>query len=625
MSWSPVLPDVLRWRDSCNVYAVLGEESALIVDAGTGAWLDDANQLPVPPGALALTHFFRDHSAGAARAAQMEIPVYVPEGEQAIFADAAEHFRRRLTYMIYDNIWDLFAPVESIPVEGLLRDYERIQLAGIELRVVPLPGATPTQVGLLLRTPQSGRLVAFCGETIHSPGRVPRIAPLQYDYCDSSGSVNVSISADHLARLDPELLLPSLGEPIEEAPAQALQTLRENLRAYCWNRPTELIALEQVGKDRVQQLSASVWRSTQSQATSHFIVGPSGRALVIDYGYSHIAAAYVLQSEVGWLMPTYPFPEARRPLLHSLDALREQAGVEELAAVIPTHFHDDHTCGIPLLQRLFDVPCWVPESFARLLADPAGHRFPCNWPRPTRVDRVLPLDETLVWDGIEFHFAPMSGHTRFSALIGWEVDGVRYAHTGDQYFPQRDGETWCEPAFGPTFVYRNGAFLDSYRRSAEWVTAFRPDVVVSGHWDPLQTDDRYFEQLAEFGREYERRHLDATAIGAEQPHFGLDGMAGWIWPYRTHLPEPGPIELEVTIRNPLPHEAMLRLALSGPESWVGSTAQVRVAGRAEATVPLTITPSGPCRRQPVVVELHADGRPFGQVLEALVTIGGASF
>ena len=103
MSWRQVLPDVLVWEDSCNVYAVVGPEGTLIVDAGTGQWLDGIADLPQPPVALVCTHFFRDHSAGAVRAARAGIPVYVPEGEQAIFRDPAQHFRERDTYIIYDN------------------------------------------------------------------------------------------------------------------------------------------------------------------------------------------------------------------------------------------------------------------------------------------------------------------------------------------------------------------------------------------------------------------------------------------------------------------------------------------------------------------------------------------
>ncbi len=618
--WTTVLPDVLRWRDSCNVYAVLGDTGALIVDAGSGEWLDGAGELPVPPAALVLTHYFRDHAAGASAAARAGIPVHVPEGERAICADPHEHFRRRSTAIVYDNVWDLYAPAEPIPIAGVLRDYERIELAGIELDVVPLPGATPTQAGFVLRTPRSGRLVAFCGETIHSPGRVPRIAPLQYDYLDAIGTVDVAASAHELRRREPEVLLPSLGEPIAERVDEALAELHAGLRAFCADRDCELRAIDAIGTDAVARCSDSVWHSTRAGAASHFVVGRSGRALAFDYGYRSFLGPW----EWSEVVPSYALPERRRPLLHSLDALREQAGVEQLAAVVPTHFHDDHVAGIPLLQRLHDVPCWAPENFARLLADPLGHRFPCNWQQPIRVERALSFDEPLEWDGIRFHLAPMSGHTRFSALIGWEVDGIRYAHVGDQLIPssaELPPHAWSEPAFTPTYVYRNGAFLDSYRRSAEWIAAFRPDVVLTGHTVPIATDASYFAHVAEHARSYERRHRRVAALGDEEAHFGLDGMTGWIWPYHAHAAGPRPIELEVTVRNPLPAEAELRLGLSGPDGWQGSTAVVRAPAREEVTTRMTIVPDGPCRRRPVVVELHADGRPFGQVLEALVSVG----
>jgi glyoxylase-like metal-dependent hydrolase (beta-lactamase superfamily II) len=622
---------VLRWRDSCNVYAVLGEESALIIDAGSGAWLEGLSQLPVPVSALAVTHYLRDHAAGAAAAANAGIPVYVPEGELAIFTDAEQHFRRRETYLMYDNIWDLFAPISSIPVSGVLRDYEQLTLAGIELQVVPLPGATPTQVGLLLHGPRSGARVAFCAETIHSPGRVPRLAPLQYNYAGLPGAVNVAFSADLLRRLDVELLLPSLGDPIEHGLGDALQELHQNLIAHAWDRDVERAALEVVGHDRVEKVAERLWRSTQANAASHFLIGRSGRALVIDYGYWHVSGSGTFDlalTDFPALMPQYPFPERRRALLHSLEALREQAGVEELAAVIPTHYHDDHVCGIPLLQGAGETQCWAPANFAELLTRPAAHRFPCNWPHPIRVDRVLPLDEQFDWEGIRFHIAPMSGHTRFSALLGWESDGVRFLHAGDQYAPltpERAPRDWPSPGFATHYVYSNGAFLHSYRDSAAWIAAFRPDVVVSGHWAPVHTDDAYFDRLSEYGREYEQRHRRVMALDDDTPHFGLDSMAGWIWPYRVHVPEPETLWFEVTVRNPLPVASTLRLGLSGPPEWQGSTAEVAAGPREEATARMSVTPTAPCRRQAVAVELHVGERPFGQMLEALVTVGGASF
>jgi glyoxylase-like metal-dependent hydrolase (beta-lactamase superfamily II) len=620
MGWSELLPDVLRWRDSCNVYAVLGDGGALIVDAGSGAWLADGlAQLPVPARALVLTHYFRDHAGGAAAVARAGIPVYAPEGEEAIVRDPREHFRRRSTSIVYDNIWDLYAPVEPTPLTGVLRDYERTKLAGIELQVLPLPGATITQVGVALLTPRSGRLVAFCGETIHSPGRLPRIAPLQYDYNDLLGAVNVAFSIEQLLALDADVLLPSLGEPIAEDPGGALRLLRTNLVAHVQDRPIERTALERVGRDAVEQVGAGVWRSTQSRASAHFVVGRSGRGLALDYGYWHPLGDGSLDPVV---VSAYSLPERRRALLHSLEPLRAAAGVSAIDAVIPTHYHDDHVCGIPLLQRLLGVECWAPESFAQLLAEPAASRFPCTWPQPIRVDRTLALDAPLEWDGIRFHFGAMSGHTRFSALIGWELDGVRYVHVGDQYAPIRAGASAPVTDMELTYVYANGAFLDSYRRSAEWVTAFRPDVILSGHSDPLKPDAAYFERLAEYGREFEAGHRRVTALEPDEAHFGLDAMAGWLWPYHARRAEPGPITFKVTVRNPLPRNATLELCLAGPDGWRGSSASVAAPARGEVVATMTVEATSACRRQPVTVELRADGRPFGQVIEALVTVDG---
>ena len=50
-----------------------------------------------------------------------------------------------------------------------------------------------------------------------------------------------------------------------------------------------------------------------------------------------------------------------------------------------------------------------------------------------------------------------------------------------------------------------------------------------------------------------------------------------------------------------------------------------VPARAEAACDLAITPTGPCRRQPFAAELSVEGQPFGQIAEALVSIGSLLF
>ncbi len=224
--WRPVLADVEVYEDSCNVYAVTGGEGTVFVNAGSGGWLDAIPERFRPPCTMLCTHYFRDHSAGAARAARKGMTVYAPEGEVAIFADPVQHFRARQSYIVYDNIWDWFAPIEPADARPA-RDYDTIDAAGIKIAVVPLPGVTPHHCGYQLTTPRSKRLVVFSGEAIHSRGRVARVAPFQYDYNDLGGAVNAYFSASELRRRNGEVLMPSLGAPLAQDVDGALAALQE--------------------------------------------------------------------------------------------------------------------------------------------------------------------------------------------------------------------------------------------------------------------------------------------------------------------------------------------------------------------------------------------------------------
>ena len=61
-------------------------------------------------------------------------------------------------------------------------------------------------------------------------------------------------------------------------------------------------------------------------------------------------------------------------------------------------------------------------------------------------------------------------------------------------------------------------------------------------------------------------------LGDDEPHFNLDSWGGWIWPYRTTLPQPATVTVTVTVRNPLPRQALLTVKLAGPHGWIGSSA-----------------------------------------------------
>jgi len=360
------------------------------------------------------------------------------------------------------------------------------------------------------------------------------------------------------------------------------------------------------------------------------VVGPSGSALALDYGY---------HAQRWW--NGYPFDTYRaRVLAHTLEALRAEAGIERIDVVIPSHYHDDHVAGIPILQRTQGTECWAHEGFADLLEHPDGHQFPCDNPIPTRVDRRLRDGEAISWEGIEFRFEASSGHTRFQNLIGFEIDDLRYAHTGDQYgfIPKSSFQThtvepvkgdaisdWAAVTHQENHVYRGGAHLDSFAHSGAWLKAQRPDIVLSGHWAPFRADEAFYDIIDERTRIYEDVHRRAMPLAATDVHFDVDSWGGWLWPYRLHLADGETTSVRATVRNPLPHAATLDVHLVGPEGWVGGAATLTAAPRAEVSCELTMTVAGECRRVPIALELVADGRPFGQVTEALVTVGGSAW
>lgn len=610
MKWQTVLDDVWLWRDSCNVYAVRGPEGMVIVNAGTGAWREHVGELPARPAALLLTHYFRDHAAGAIG---IDIPVYCAEYDREILTDPQQHFRERETYIIYDNLWDLFAPIEPIDVAGVMLDYATTPLAGLAVEAVPLPGATLSHTGYAVTL--GGKSVVFCGEAIHSPGKLPRVAPLQYNYNDLPGAINSYQSAHTLRERGPDVLLPSLGEPMLQNTDEALSSLMTNVKYMCEWRMDADVQFAAVHNDGLIKLTDHVWRSSNSNSHCHFIISESGKAMAIDYGYSWHNTGF----------QAYSRPARRRALLHGLAALKQRFGIDRVDMVLVSHFHDDHVAGIPVLQRLFGTECWAAENFADLLEQPEAHCFPCTWPKPITVHKHLPLDEPAQWEQYTFHLAPMSGHTRFASLIGFEADGKRFAHTGDQYMYQVDDNQFYNRPDRHNYVYRNGALLDGYQQSGEWMLKWRPDVVISGHWPTTYTNDKFYEYIESYTDYYEQMHQRNMPLADDDTHFNVDSWGGWIWPYRTVIDEPKPVTVTVTVRNPYPRDAQIEVALVGPAGWVGTNTSLTAAARQDVSCELTITPNAPCRRQPFVVELKADGQPFGQVAEALITVGHRAF
>lgn len=492
--WSLVEKDVYRLQDSCNVYAVRGPAGAwLIINAGTSRPAANLHALGnVNEATVLVTHHFRDHTAGAAEFQRHGARVAAPWFEREHLSGRQPAMRDKQIAFLYDLAWDHYAPIQPLAVDRWMMDYSTEMVAGLSVETIPTPAVTMGAVTYLVTLPNSRR-VAFVGELMCAPGRVARVAPLQYNYNDLTGLENVLFSWDRVAAAKPDLILPSLGEPFESEPGVRTKWL-ENVTRFEAVHPGIAERIRKPSRIVLEEVSPRLYRADGVSAETHYVVSRSGRVLALDYGYD-VATVRFPGRLASW---------TRRPLLHSIAELREKAGLDRIDAVLPTHYHDDHIVGVSLLQRLFGTELWAAENFADLLERPQDFDRPCLWPEPLRVTRRLPLGRPFQWEDVTITLHPMSGHTEYSALIFMEIDGHRIAHTGDQLFffdpatsqltsPDRGGVL-------ANHVYRNGCSLDGFVDCIQRLRAFDPELILSGHHRPYRPTAALWDRLSKIGR-----------------------------------------------------------------------------------------------------------------------------
>ncbi|MFL5926298.1 MAG: MBL fold metallo-hydrolase [Gaiellaceae bacterium] len=132
-------------------------------------------------------------------------------------------------------------------------------------------------------------------------------------------------------------------------------------------------------ESRIEEVSDHLL--TVRATVAHFhVLHVDGKALFFDFGFGRFEH----------------FQAGFRFVEHSLAELRERYGIEDVEVVVPTHYHDDHVCGIPFLQSRFGSEVWAYDGFAHLLERPKAYRVPCLYSEPISVTRR-------VRDGEEIH------------------------------------------------------------------------------------------------------------------------------------------------------------------------------------------------------------------------------
>ncbi|HJS18973.1 MAG TPA: MBL fold metallo-hydrolase, partial [Anaerolineales bacterium] len=406
-----------------------------------------------------------------------------------------------------------------------------------------------------------------------------------------------------------DLLLPSHGDPMYE-PGRAMALLSDRFWALLRGRHQNprLYQLRErpyqpvlpAGEGCEGKGTPHLLAHRASMANSYVLLSDSGKALFIDFGYDFITG-----------IPAGSDRTSRRPWLYTLPALKTQFGVQRIDVVLLTHFHDDHVAGCNLLRCVEGTQVWAAENFADILENPTRYDLPCLWYDPIPVDRRLPLSQPFSWEEYTLTVHPQPGHARYAVAVEFEVDGLRFLATGDQYEGD-DGLAW-------NYVYQNHFAAGDYTATAKLYQHICPDMILPGHARPLPVTPEYLEKIFKDAQVLNRLHHELLHSPSD---IAAHNFIARILPYHVAAEAGKTIPFEVEVRNPffVPQEALIKVV--APSGWMveGGSQALEISDTDKLLFKVTPPPGLVIRRARLAVDLTIGGQRFGQQAEALVTV-----
>jgi glyoxylase-like metal-dependent hydrolase (beta-lactamase superfamily II) len=407
-----IMPDIYRLENACNVYLLRSGPRGILIDAGADGLDRELEKIGVKRIDWILhTHYHRDQCLGSAELRSTGAKIAIGKHEEGYLQPAAGKgpVNTEDRFLLSEGLTDFgrrMEPFQKPGVDRVLEEGDTIRWDRFAIRVIDTPGHTKGSVSYLVAS--DGRLICFSGDLVMRGGHSHDLYSMQWTYLQNPGIDSSIQSVDKILRLEPEIMLPSHGPCIME-PRADLQRLRSRLTAFInsfefhragrWNWS----GFVQVSEHVVQDCGT----------TSQLVISGSGKALLFDCG------------------------EGFSPV--RLKEAKQKFGITGIDVIIPSHWHQDHIGGIPVLAASEGARIWVWEGLREHVEHPENFITTCWTSTRFKADRILSEGETFEWGGYSFQVFHNPVHMEEQMGLAARVDGMKFYFTADGSASNREG------------------------------------------------------------------------------------------------------------------------------------------------------------------------------------------
>ncbi|MHA1146687.1 MAG: MBL fold metallo-hydrolase [Promethearchaeota archaeon] len=613
--FTEIVKNVFLFKDVVNVYLIKYKFKAILIDIGSGKCLNHLRDIGVQKiDYLFYTHYHRDQNFGSKlvlktkhkKLQRHQQTLFAGSyKERKLFSEAEEFWKRKSYYDIYYFKPSFLVSTFNIPLDLTFKDGDELDWNTFQIKILETPGHTTGSVSYIVEI--DGKNYAFTGDLIHSGGKVINYYDLEYIYNDNGEwGIKWSIrSFKKLLKYKPEILFPSHGAIIKQ-PKEDIDKLREKFKRarFIFCSKSSSVDLRNYFGDFFRKKMKKINIKKEFQHLIHhgrrppyIVLGNNKNCFIVDYAGTGYAFAW---------------PEKK------LFKILKERGITEIDFIIPTHYHDDHVAGIPLLQQKYGVKVYALEHMVDILQNPTHYRLGCLIDEPIKVDRVFKDGEKFQWDDYEFTIYHFPGQTEYHMAMQGEIDGKNVFFIGDSMTPRFliDRQTNLN-----ALNYCQIGTDVGQMKCADILLKVAPEYIAISHYGIVKVSDNDLRTYKEYVSEYEPFFSDI--VPQENPNFGFD--PNWIHfkPIRIDCKLGETISTNLVIRNYLDRNVKASYKINFPLSWKRSSfeGEIEVGAKQNVMIPLQIQiPAETSQKGQKIItaDIIFDGKPLGPVPDLML-------